>query len=580
MLLELSIANFAIIDELRVSFAPGMNVITGETGAGKSILLQALGLLCGKKIKPGAARDTESPIWVEALFTSQANPGLTDALSRMGLEELDEELLIRREILPSGRNRVSLNGRLLRVSDLQELAPFLVNIHSQFDTYQLLDSSTHFDFILGGGQDPLQDGFKNYTKLYQHGRTLSEKRQSAENRILEIERSKAHLEQEIEEIGRVSPVIGEEEELNQEHQVLANREAIQNCLEDLRVLLDRGEETSFTGLSYRVSSRLDSLNHLDPGTSGLQDSFQELSIRLEEFCEEIHSYANRASLESSKTLEEVEGRIGEIERLKLKYGSNISSILDYESQAAEKLFELSKEMISLEGLDAEIEANLKLMEQSGLILSKHKKEIGKQLESRMNGFLSKLALPDASFHVHFESYTAGLSSPIKGQTIFFGPEGLEKLEFLFSPHPSLAPKPLKNAASGGEISRVMLALKACFAAVHPVQSFIFDEIDTGIGGETAHDLAQVLNELSDDRQSIVITHLPQIAIRAQEHFKVEKESHDSGVVTRVLHLSAKDASEEIGRMMGVRADDPGNRRRMAKVLEAQSKKLVASEFEG
>lgn len=577
MLLELSIANFAIIEELRIAFSPGMNVITGETGAGKSILLQALGLLCGKKMKPGAARDPEKPVWVEALFSGRDNSGLSKALAEMGLGEVEDEILIRREILPAGRNRVSLNGRILRVRDLQDLSPYLVNIHSQFDSYQLLDSSTHFRFICGVGQEAFEKALSNYSQLFQTYKELFEKRQTAEERVLEIQRTRAHLEQEIEEISQVSPREGEEEELNQEHQVLANFESIQAYLEELRNLLDRGEAQSLPGMFYQVSKTLDSLRGLDGSASALWESFEELSIRLEEFCDGVGTYQNQSLQESSRSLEDVESRIGEIERLKSKYGTDIPSILDYESQAAEKLFKLGKEILSLEGLDEEIGSICKKLQQASRSLFDQKKIVGELLEQRVNAVLKKLALPDASFHVHFEPYSSGLPLSGEDEGTYFGPEGTERVEFLFTPHQSQVPKPLKLTASGGEISRVMLALKACFATVHTVQSFIFDEIDTGIGGETAHDLAHVLAELSRDRQSIVITHLPQIAVRAQEHLRVEKDSSEAGLFTRVLTLSSEQAREEVGRMMGVRSDGSENRQRMARVLEAQSTEALTGE---
>jgi DNA repair protein RecN (Recombination protein N) len=569
MLLELSISNFAIIEQLQIAFSPGLNVITGETGAGKSILLAALGLLCGQRVKSGAARNPEKPIWVEALFSPGTDPKLGEALINLGLEKPEEEFLIRREILPTGRNRVSLNGHLLRVGDLQTLSAYLVNVHSQFDTYQLLDSRTHFDFLKGLAQEEFKDLFTGYTKIYSQYRELVKRRETAEQRSLEIERTREHLESEINEISIVSLRIGEEEELNREHQSLANQEKIASLLIELKQSLDRGEENSLVGVTHRISALLESLKCLDDSADSLYDSFEDLRIRLEEFCDGIGNYQSRCEQGSERSLDDVESRIGEVEKLKRKYGIDISAILSYEKEAAEALFELGKEQISLEKLDKDIEESAaELIKISGKLL-KMKKRAAVILEERVNSVLKRLALPGAQFLVNFECNTSGIVATYGGDTLNLGPEGSEKVEFYFSSHQSQEPAPLKTIASGGEISRVMLALKACFASIHSIQSFIFDEIDTGIGGETAHDLAQVLTEVSKDRQSIVITHLPQIAVCAQEHFKVERETRAKEVFTQILCLSREQAREEVGRMMGVRASDSQNRQKMAKILEEQ-----------
>jgi DNA repair protein RecN (Recombination protein N) len=567
MLLELNISNFALIDTLQISFSEGLNIITGETGAGKSIILSALNLLCGSRYDSLSARNSDEAVWVEALFQVDLQSPFRQKLEDCGLDEDETECLIRREVSKSGRSRCSINRKLLRLSDLKLLAPLLVNIHSQHETQQLLNPKSHFTFFSAFAGDGFMKEVDVYQALYRKYLDLERKRSLAQERGFQIEREKSRLEAELSEISCIEPRVDEEEALNSRHKVLVNQSDIRESLGRIQSVLDASKEGT---LSYQVattSQELGSLAELDNGIHSLVERFSTLTMLLDEFKDELASYASDQSLVEPEALETVEERMGQIEKLKRKYGGALQEVLAYEKSASDQLFQLMKEESELGELE-ERQAELKtsLVNQSRK-LTRCKAQTAATLKTEVNITLGRLSMAGACFEVKLIPPPSGLRLQFEGKEIALGEDGAESVEFYLASHVSKQAMPLTKIASGGEISRIMLALKNCFAHIHPVQTFIFDEIETGIGGETAHRLAEVLEQVAAQRQSIVITHLPQIALKAKAHFLVEKITQANSVLTQVRKLKSDEGSKEISRMMGIQSEDPDNAQLVADLLQ-------------
>ncbi len=556
MLSELTIRNFAIIDHLELIFDEGLNVLTGETGAGKSIILDALGLLCGDKAEKNSFFEEDEPIVVEALFRLEASDGLSALLSGLDLALEDGELLVRREVTVAGRSRCRINSQMVRLQDLKVLGEFLAAIHSQHDSHALLDEKKHSRFFYGLGGAGFQKHWQDWQVDFEDYARLKKRALDAEERLREIERERARLQIEVEEIGTLNLSAGEEEELNQRHSALVHSQEIQERLLSIQSFLDASSEGSLMHQFAFMNKELKALHALDTRSLTTQEALNSLVLNFEDLRERVSDFEDAISNTSGEELESLEERIASIESLKRRFGGSVEEVLSYERQAAETLFSLEKESRELQGLGDRIPALERELVQKAAKFTALKSDLKKEIEKRVHETLVSLAMPHARFEVGFIPDASGFEVGQENSQRL-GPEGFERIRFLLSPNQGQPLMPLAKVASGGEVSRVMLALRKVFAAVQTVGTLIFDEIDTGIGGDTAHRLAEVVAEIARSRQSIVITHLVQMALPASAHFRVEKEIRNNRTLSSVRKLEADQRKEELVRMMGLSGQDVG-----------------------
>jgi DNA repair protein RecN (Recombination protein N) len=551
MLLELNISNFAIIDKLNISFNSGMTVFSGETGAGKSIILNALGLLCGEKFDKASFREQDRPVKVQALFRVKKGDELISRLDGLGLDCDDKECLIRREVSANGRNRCFVNGQLVRVQDLKELASCLVNIHSQHQTHQLLSAKSHFGFFCHFAGEDFGKVLGEYSKAYSSYKSLLAQQAVREKRLAEIESEKIRIEEDLKELEEAAIEPQEEEELTSRHAILVHGADIESMVTDLKSLFDVDNSGSLSEILSQMQKSTKSLMGLDSNASEMDKLFDEGFYAFEEFQQALLRYESQLSGSSEGELSMVEERLAVIERLKRKYGGSVEKVLEFEKEASEKLFELQNEEELFGNLAEEIKELEAILARSGERLKQRKEIVGQQLQNVINDTLKNLNMADASFKVMFFQRDSFEKFEYEGQEYAVGPEGFESLEFWLRSNQGQDYQPMVKIASGGEVSRVMLALKKGFASIHPAQTFIFDEIDTGIGGETGHKIADVLGKIAHDKQSIVITHLAQIAASADSHFTVAKSSGLDSTTSSITLLTGENRVKEIVRMMGM-----------------------------
>ncbi|MCJ8346853.1 hypothetical protein MJH12_15025, partial [bacterium] len=519
------------------------------TGAGKSIILTALNLLCGKKFEASLARDNEKKVVVEGIFSlnNLKNDWLIELLEGENLDEV----LIRREILPSGKNKCSINQHIVRVSDLKSIYSALVNIHSQHETYALLDPQNHFAFLSQFGGKPFDQLMTEYQEKFDQYFLLRKRKEKQSHRMQELKREMDRLQFELDEISEANLYENEESELSDLHLSLVNQSSIEEKLMTVRDQIDVSLDGSIGEQIHQMNLVLSSLHDLDHKSKDLYDASELLVSNLESLSFQLADYESLNSSNESESLESVEERISLLEMLKKKYGSDISEVLKYEKDSADQLFCLMKEESSFESIDEEILSLEIELFQVSTRLTAVKKKISKKLEKHINEVLTLLNMPHASFKVEFLGSKNPLELRVDEVDISLSRNGAEEIEFYLSSNKGQEFQAMVKVASGGEISRVMLALKHCFASIHPASTFIFDEIDSGIGGETAHKIAKVLREIAQNKQVIVITHLAQVALKADKHFVVEKIDSSKKTISLIRELSDTEIQKELARMMGL-----------------------------
>ncbi|MBW7874821.1 MAG: DNA repair protein RecN [Candidatus Cloacimonetes bacterium] len=557
MLQELIISNFVLIDEISLVFSPNLTVFTGETGAGKSIMLDALELLCGGKAEKNAFRDPLKPLKVQGLFRISKNSGLWAELEELGvsIEDEDENLILKRELSPQGKNRCFINSDMVRVQDLKKISGWLVNIHSQHETHSLLDPKSHPEFFYALGGQELNSLLVAYREKFEEFRSLWQKKQKMDARRREILREKDRLSLEVEEISSLNLVRGEEEELALRHKALVNAQEIGIKISNILSFMDGSSEGSLMYQLALMTRDIRSLAVLDPRSSELVDVLGQIELQFEELSSRLQDYEDVSRSGSDYDLDSVESRMAQIENIKRKYGADIEAVLELEKENAETIFSLMREEKELDSLDHLLPVKSRELYQDALALKALKEKARVRVENEVSQCLARLNMPEARLDIRFVNREGSLEFVLDQKTVALGPDGLESVEFYLKSNSGQQPSPLAKIASGGEISRVMLAFKKVFASVKTSQTLIFDEIDTGIGGDTAHRLAEIVQEISSLRQAVVITHLAQMALPANRHYRVDKIVEKSGTISKVVLLTASERKTELKRMLGLTSED-------------------------
>ncbi len=545
MLRELRIKNFAVIDELALELGPGLNVLTGETGAGKSLILNALGLIAGGRISSEMIRHNEEEASVEALFDPVPEP-VREILQSSGCA-LDDGLIIKRVVSRSGKNRIYLGGSLCPLNLLRESGHLLVHIYGQHEQQTLLKPETHISLLdaFGGLGDEVMAMREKFRTLA----TLSQDLRKVRDTVNQRKKEKELLAFKAEEIvgARLKP--GEEEELQERKNILVHAERLyQGCRE--------GEELLYEGDGAVVSRvgryviKLRELAHIDGHLENTVELVQSALAQLEEANGQLRRYAERVHFDPA-ALEEVENRLGELHRLKRKYNATISEMLDMQAQAEAELRALERDEEGLPALEHSFDAARRAAWDAAAALSVKRQRVAKRFKREIEREAKGLGIPDIVFEVRWLEPDDNEDDPpfaLGGKKL--SEAGTDQVEFYFSPNRGEPPRPLAKIASGGELSRIMLAIKSLALAEGAVSTLLFDEVDAGIGGAVAEVVGHKLKQVAAGHQVLCVTHLPQIAALADTHHVVRKETSDGRTLARVHKLAEQERIEEVARMLG------------------------------
>jgi DNA repair protein RecN (Recombination protein N) len=542
MLTDLTIKNFAIIDQVHTQFGPGLNALTGETGAGKSILVDAINLLLGSRASAEMIRTGQEEASVEAFLEVEAGMELS-LLKNLGLEK-SEGLQIRRILHPSGKSRAFLNGTAITLHMLEELGEEMIHIYGQHEHQHFLDPVRHIDILDGSGglldlRNQFQEVFARWTKAATELEDLISRQKQRSERM-------EFLAFQSGEIGRAHLKIGEDEELAAERSRLAHAEKLQSLAHFGDEVL-YGESGSVVERLKATLQRLKEGAKVDPALSPLVDSVESILFQSEDVASSLRSYREKIFFDP-KRLETIESRLDELSKLKKKYGPTLAEVLAHK----EKIDGERKSLGSLEERISQLEKAASEEHTRALTiarqLSRRRKEAALELASKLEKELSTLGMKKVRFQIQVDSEEGKKSEGGPGPRLH--EKGMDQVEFLLSPNPGEDLKPLARIASGGELSRIMLAMKRIFAEETLVKTLIFDEVDAGIGGGIAEIVGRKLKEISRHHQVFCITHLPQIACFADTHYKVTKKESGGRTYVEVQRLSEEERLEEVARMLG------------------------------
>jgi DNA repair protein RecN (Recombination protein N) len=552
MLLELHIKNFAIIEALDLKFNPGLIILTGETGAGKSIIMGALDMLLGQRVDMSTLRKGSEFASVEAVFKipESVKAPILQILEKEELLEDKEFLTLTRELRKDKRNTARVNGHRTNVGVLVELGEYLVDIHGQSEHLSLMRVNQHLGLLdrFAGTTDLLESYQKVYRELMKIRTELDRLRQLD----LEAEKRKELLAFQVDEIEKASLEEGEDQDLAELSTRLANAEKLADLSQNILVLLDDApaHQPTVMDLLGEIVSAVEDLSKTDPSLAKLNEKTSELNDGLFDLGKDLRAYLDNLEFDPDQ-LEKVQERLELIRGLKRKYGETIPEIIAYQIQSRADLLEItsrSTRINELEDLETQL---LEELGSRGLKLSQGRKSGALLLASELENQLNDLKMAGSRFEVDFKSQEDPNGILIEdGNRIAFFSDGLEKVEFLIETNPGEGLKPLVKTASGGETARLMLAIKNVLAQADHISTLVFDEIDQGIGGRIGAVVGEKLYRLTNKHQVICITHLPQLAGFGQQHYQVLKDVEGGRSFIQVQEISGKDRIEELATMLG------------------------------
>lgn len=545
MLLELRIKNFVLIDKLSIQFKDGLNILTGETGAGKSILIDALSGVLGERMTTDLIRSGFERSSLEGVFDISNLQQVKEILDNLGIEFDDGVLVIRRELFANGKGRCFANATQIPATKLKEISEYLVDIHGQNEHQNIIKVSKHRELLdsFAGHQDLVNRVRDYYDRLHD----LKESINSFEIDEKEKNRKIEYLSFAIKEIESAKLSIGEEEILKGESTILANAEKLFREIKNAASLV-KGEDGILLSLK-RVEQSLAAISEYDANISSILESVKEALYSLEDVSLFLRDYEKNIDF-SPERINEVEGRLSLIANMKKKYGDTIDEILDFAEKSKRELEAISSSEEEIEKLRKEHSRVVRETKEAALELSERRKAAAIKLEERVIGELRELGMADTVFRVSIKreiSPDGVIEAENKRYMLY--PYGLDKIEFLFSANVGEDLRQLRRVASGGEMSRIMLALKNVILSTDIVASLVFDEVDSAIGGKIAEVVGKKLKKLSKERQVLVITHLPQIASMSDNHYFVQKDRIDNRSRTLVRYLNRNEKIKEIARML-------------------------------
>ncbi len=533
MITDLIIKNFAIIDNLHVGFGAGFNVLTGETGAGKSIIIDAVNLLLGGRARGEVIRTGAEEATVEAVFDLQNEQPARQQLAQLGLAEGDE-LLVRRIVSRSGKNRVFINGSLVQLGQLRELTSRLVNIYGQHEHQHLQRIETHLELL--DAFAALQPERETYQRHFQQCQQLQQRLQALDLAERERQQRLDMLAFQQQELAAAKLIAGEDFELEQERALLQHAEKLTEASSGgyQQLYASQGAVCERLG---GLASQLEQLQQIDPSLEPLAVTLRSTFYELEDVASRLRDYADKLDFEPQRQ-QQVEERLALLGNLKRKYAPSIPELLEYQLKVEAELEELSDVEGHRQDLQQQLATCSDALQQAGDMLTSKRRLAAKQLAAAVELELADLAMPKARFSIQLET----LAKP--------GVDGLEKGEFYLAANPGEEPQPLAKIASGGELSRIMLALKRSAPEGDGVRTLIFDEVDAGIGGEAATAVGEKISRLGQKFQVLCVTHLPQVAAFAAQHYQVAKQEVAGRTATRLILLEQQERVAEMARMLG------------------------------
>jgi DNA repair protein RecN (Recombination protein N) len=539
MLEELHVHNYALIDRVSIKFSDGLNILSGETGAGKSILIGALGILLGQKADYSIIRTGTEEALVSGVVNVSRNQSVLRWLSEHDIAPEDGTVILRRVVKKSGRGSIYIQSVPVTRSILQEMTAMIFDMHGQHEHQSLLQKENHrkvLDLFAGCEKDA-----DDFTNRFNELKALKERY----NKLLSTERERLRqvelLKHAIAEIEKADLKQKEDEELEQEHRLLANYERLFQLLEQIYSNVAESRGGALASLRS-ARSNMDELTEIDTNLNALKNQLEDSYYELEDFGESIRHFKDQLNFDSGR-LAVVEDRLGEIKALKRKYGDTIDEILGFYRESKTELETIENWEQDKEGLKRQIAEQEKTLLEAAQSLSEKRKAAARVLEKKVEDELKHLGMPKVHFKVMVGEKTNDNKRPVISQY------GKDDIEYVISPNLGEPFKKLKSVASGGELSRVMLAIKSALAESDDIGSLIFDEVDAGIGGQVALAVGERLKYLSGYKQILCITHLATIAVRAQNHIKVEKVIDQGRTFTRVKIVSGQEQKEEIARML-------------------------------
>lgn len=553
MLTNLIVQNYALLDEVNIEFSSGLNILTGETGSGKSILIGALGLILGSRATKDAIRSGMDSATVEGLFEWKSDEPMIPLPEDLDIEIDDRTLIIRRDVTRDGRSRCTVNGHPVTVTVLKRLGEFLVDLHGQHDHQSLLDQRTHINFLDGFGdikrlKEQVAHAFRHFSGA---ARAL---KQLDEENLATRERRELYQFQ-LEELEKADVFPGEEDELEQELAVLEHAEQLIQVASTAYEALSQREDAVIDQLIQIIRS-LEDIERIDVSLSEPVSNARSARYYLDDVVVFLQQYRDRIEFDPVR-LDEVQERLEQLKMLKRKYGGTLKEVCVYRDRMADEINRLETADEHRAELEEALEQARKNLTAKAEKLSTARKKTASRMETRVVKELTELGMKKTRFQVHIGWHeVADGPIVIEGKSYQADASGMDHVEFLISPNQGEELKPLVHIASGGEISRVMLALKVILAESDQVRTLVFDEVDLGIGGRIAESIGQKLKLLSQSHQVLCITHLHQVACWGHTHFTVHKESSRGRTVTQINHLDQDGRVQEIARMLaGETVDD-------------------------
>lgn len=533
MLLEISIKNFAIIEAISLNFEKGMTVLTGETGAGKSIIIDAMNMMLGARATTDVIRHGAPKAEIEGLFSIENNRMLGQLFDEQGLV-LGDEIIIRREILQNGRSVSRINGQLVNLSVLRAVGQHLVDIHGQHDQEELMRPQLHISMLDEFGSDAFFKIKDQYQATFDQYRKLRKQVLEAQKNQQEHKARIEMLEYQMSEIEAANLQAGEDVSLNQEREKLLNHKNIADTLTNAYTMLDN-EDFSSLGNVRSAMNDLESIEEFDPEYKEISTSLSETYYVLEDLTKQLEGILDNLDFDGNRLMQ-VENRLDLLNTITRKYGGQVDDVLTYFEKISEEYNHLTGNSLSSD----EMELQLKNLEKDLVALANQladaRHDLAQSLEAEIKQELQDLYMEKAQFQVRFT----------KGK---FSREGNETVEFYISTNPGEEFKPLVKVASGGELSRLMLAIKSAFSRKEGKTSIVFDEVDTGVSGRVAQAIAQKIYKIGNHGQVLAISHLPQVIAIADYQFFIEKISDETSTVSTVRLLTFDERVEEVAKML-------------------------------
>lgn len=539
MLSKLVIENLATIESLEVTLSPGLNALTGETGAGKSIIVGGIELATGERATSDVIRTGAKVAVAEAHFTVRLSKSLLEFITiDLGIEyEQGEMLVMRREVSRKGRNRCFINGQMVNVADLKTISRNLVDLHGQHEHQSLFHTPAHRAALDAyGDHDKI---LENYRNAYERLTRLRKRKKELDDAAADFEKRLDYLDYQLEEISGINPEPGEVYELEREEKRLAHAEELISRASEAYKMLYENEDGAILTQLGEVTRLVEDIAGVEAEFEQPLSSLREASVLLEELSISLRDYAENTEIDPGR-LNEVIGRMESIRRLIRKHGGSEESLFEALEHMKSEREQMTRDDAERKKISGEIiRAEQEVME-TGKKLSEKRVAAGKKMQKEIRKIIRELAMEKAEFEIRLES----MEDPT--------PNGMEKVEFLFSANPGMPAAPLRKIASGGELSRVMLGIKSALASRDSIPTLIFDEIDAGISGDVCRRVGQVMEKLSESHQIVCITHHAAIAARAAKHVSVRKDIRKGKTYTELVFLEKEERLQELAHMLGGR----------------------------